>query len=136
MKKAIAVLCLGSSLLCAAQAEEHLISPELVGKWCYISETVSVAEVHGNSCIILQADGTYEATLDRSSLPNGTPFSVAQDTDRGTWWVKDNRLFYNSELNGQGSFFFQKRNHPRNESIALLVVNGLLFATASSHDPW
>jgi len=132
----IIFLLLGSSLLCAAQTDEHPILPELVGKWCYISETASVADGHSYSCIILQADGTYEATLDRSTLPNGTSFPIAQDTDRGTWWVKDNRLFYNSESNGQGSFFFQKRNHPRNESIALLVVNGLLFATASSHDPW
>ncbi|MBS1487904.1 MAG: hypothetical protein JST43_09990 [Bacteroidetes bacterium] len=124
------------SLVCGAQDNDHPVPPELVGKWCYISETASTADTHTSSCITLQADGSYEAVLDRNSLPNGTPFSVAQDTDRGIWWVKDNRLFYRSETNGDGSFLFQKRNHPRNESIALIVVNGIMFATASGHDPW
>ncbi|MBS1952513.1 MAG: hypothetical protein OJF59_001861 [Cytophagales bacterium] len=122
-------------LPCCAQSD-HLIAQEMVGKWCYISETAATDNNHSNSCITLQADGSYEAVLDRSSFANGTPFPISQDADRGTWWVKDNRLFYNSDSNGESSFAFQKQNHPRNESIPLIIVNGIMFATASAHEPW
>ncbi len=92
------------------------IAPELTGKWCFINLAAGTADVITNSCITLNTDGTFEAVLDRKMLPNANSFSNLQDSDYGKWWVNGNRIFYNSLANGQGSFEFQKLNHPRLEN--------------------
>jgi hypothetical protein len=112
------------------------VAPELVGKWCFINLAAGTADAITNSCVTLNADGTFEAVLDRSMLPNANAFPGLQDTDSGKWWANGNRIFYNSPSNGQGSFVFQKKNHPRIENTPMIVLNGIAFATASSHDPW
>ena len=119
----------------AAQTEEHPIAQELAGKWCFINLNTT-ADVISNSCITLNADGTFEATLDRSTLPQGTSLPTLQDNDYGTWWAKGNQIFYKSSSNGQGSFVFQKVNHPRLENMPMIVISGVAFAAASPHDPW
>jgi|GEM_PF-1493368 len=119
-----------------AQAEDQQVSPELVGKWCYLELANNTTDAISNSCITLNADGTFDAVLDRKRLPNGNAFGNLQDTDNGKWWVSGNRIFYNSPTNGQGSFGFQKVNHPRRDDMSLIMINGVAFATASSHDPW
>ncbi len=111
------------------------IATELVGKWCFINLAAS-SDALSNSCITLNADGTFEASLDRSTLPSANTFSVLQDTDFGKWWAKGNRVFYSSSANGQGSFAFQKANHPRLENTPMIVLNGIAFAAATMHDPW
>jgi len=117
-----------------AQNNEQQIAPELVGKWCYMDIAASTADAITNSCITLNADGTFDAVLDRKMLPNA--FGNLQDADYGKWWVNGNRIFYHSPTHGQGSFSFQKVNHPRLENTPLMVINGVAFATASSHEPW
>ncbi len=121
--------------LCA-QNNDQQIAPELVGKWCFINLSSNTTDAITNSCITLNADGTFEAVLDRKMLPNATSFGNLQDSDYGKWWVSNNRIFFNSASNGQGSFDFQKVNHPRLENAPMIVVSGIAFATASSHDPW
>ena len=121
--------------LCA-QNNDQQIAPELVGKWCFINLSSNTADAITNSCITLNADGTFEAVLDRKMLPNATSFGNLQDSDYGKWWVSSGRIFYNSNSNGQGSFDFQKINHPRLENTPMIVFNGIAFATASSHDSW
>lgn len=111
-------------------------APELAGKWCYVNLNASTNDAPTNSCFTLNADGSFEATLDRSTLPGDNSFSGIQDSDYGRWWVKGNRIFYNSTVNGLGSFVFQKMKHPRLENTPVLVLNGIPFVTASSHDPW
>ncbi|MBI1769507.1 MAG: hypothetical protein HY015_02880 [Bacteroidetes bacterium] len=117
-----------------AQSDQP-IAQELVGKWCYINLEVT-NDLITNSCITLSADGTFEATLDRSTIPNGATIPNLLDNDNGKWWVKGNRLFYNSSGSGQGSFSLQKANHPRLENTPMIVLNGISFATASSKDAW
>lgn len=112
------------------------IAQELVGKWCYVNLNANTSDALSNSCITLNADGSFEATLDRSTLPGNVSVGNLQDSDYGKWWVKGNRIFYNATSNGQGSFVFQKARHPREENTPLLILNGITFATASSHDPW
>jgi hypothetical protein len=118
-----------------AQSSDQPIAQELVGKWCYINLEITNDQIT-NSCITLNADGTFEATLDRSTIPteNSIPANL-QDTDTGKWWVKGNRLFYNSTSNGQGSFTMQKVNHPRLENTPMIVLNGIAFAGLSK-DLW
>jgi hypothetical protein len=123
------------STLAKAQNGDQPITVELVGKWCYINLELTNDTITG-SCVTLNSDGTYEATLDRSTIPNGTSLPNLQDNDTGKWWFKNNRLFYNSTNNGQGSFSLQKANHPRLENTPMIVLNGVAFATASSKDPW
>jgi len=119
-----------------AQNNDQQIAPELVGKWCFINLSSNTADAITNSCITLNADGTFEAVLDRKMLPNANSFSNLQDSDYGKWWVSNGRIFYNSTANGQGSFDFQKVNHPRLENTPMIVFNGIAFATASSHESW
>lgn len=112
------------------------IAPELVGKWCFINISTSTNDAITNSCVTLNSDGTFEAVLDRKMLPNANAFSNLQDSDYGKWWVSNKRIFFNSASNGQGSFGFQKMNHPRLENTPMILIEGVAFATASSHDPW
>jgi hypothetical protein len=115
------------------EQQSRQISTELVGKWCFINLTSNAIT---NSCVTLNGDGTFEANLDRSMLPNANSFVGIQDSDSGKWWAKGDRIFYTSSANGEGSFAFQKMNHPRLENTPMIVLNGIAFATASSHDPW
>ena len=119
-----------------AQNNDQPIAPELVGKWCFINLSSNTSDEITNSCITLNADGTFEAVLDRKMLPNSTSFGNLLDSDFGKWWVRNGRIFYNSSSNGQGSFAFQKMNHPRLENTPMIVCNGIAFATASNHEPW
>ncbi len=112
------------------------IAPELIGKWCFINLAGGTGDVITNLCITLNADGTFEAVLDRKMLPNANSFGSLQDSDYGKWWVNGNRIFYNSSVNGRGSFVYQKMNHPRLENTPMIMLNEIAFATASSHDPW
>src|ERR1041385_9211194 len=120
------------SINISAQNNDQRISQELVGKWCYINLEITNDQIT-SSCLTLNADGTFEAVLDRSTLPNSSSLAPNfQDTDTGKWWVKGNRMFYSSTSNGQGSFSLQKMNHPRLENTPMIVINGIAFATASS----
>src|SRR6185369_13739363 len=121
--------------LCA-QNNDQQIAPELVGKWCFINLSSNTTDAITNSCITLNAEGTFEAVLDRKMLPNATSFGNLQDSDYGKWWVSNNRIFLDSSSNGQGSFEFQKINHPRLENTPMIVCSGIAFATASNHEPW
>jgi hypothetical protein len=119
-----------------AQNSEQPVPQELVGKWCYINLEIT-NDLITSSCLTLNADGTFEAVLDRSTLPNSSSLPPNfQDTDSGKWWVKSNRMYYSSTTNGEGSFSLQKINHPRLENTPMIVINGIAFATASSKDAW
>ena len=135
MQKFLNLVFFISAFNAFAQNNDQPIAQELVGKWCYINLEVT-NDVITNSCITLNADGTFEATLDRSTIPNGASTPNLQDNDSGKWWVKGSRLFYNSSSNGQGSFTLEKMNHPRLENTPMIVLNGAAFATVSQKDAW
>src|SRR5258706_14908951 len=135
MKKIFCFVLLISAWNAFGQGNDQSIAQELVGKWCYINLEVT-NDVITNSCITLNADGTFEATLDRSTIPNGISVPSLKDNDSGKWWLKGPRLFYNSSSNGQGSFTLQKMNPPRLENTPMIVLNGAAFATASQKDAW
>ena len=136
MKKTLfSILVLCFCIGAFAQSDDQPIAPEFVGKWCYLN-LGTTADGITTSCFTLNSDGSFEATLDRGTLPRGSSFPGLQDNDYGKWWVKGSRLFYSSSANGQGSFSFQKVNHPRLENTPMIVLNGVAFAAASSRDPW
>ena len=127
-------ICFPTNLF--AQNNDQQVAPELVGKWCFINLSSNTSDEITNSCITLNADGTFDAALDRKMIPNGTSFGNLQDSDYGKWWVSNNKIFFSSSSNGQGSFEFQKVNHPRLENTPMIVCSGVAFATASNHEPW
>ena len=118
-----------------SQSENQSIAPELVGKWCFINLTTT-NDIITSSCVTLNNDGTYELSVDKTTLPQGGQFPALKDSDYGTWWVTGNKISYKSNTSGQGTFIFQKANHPRLEKTPMIIINGVAFAAGTAHDPW
>jgi hypothetical protein len=109
---------------------------ELVGKWCYMSNSLSSST---NKCITLNADGTYIYNGESSRSVN-TPEvyggTASQGNDSGTWYVQGDRIYYNSQTQGQGSYRLEKRNHPKNVNDPMIVLDGEAYVTATLKAPW
>jgi hypothetical protein len=111
------------------------VSQELVGKWCYVNvNSTSSGGSSSSTCITLSADGSYEYYGESSrSVEAGS--TASQDADRGTWSAQGDRIYYNSQTRGQGSYQFQKRNHPKNGD-PMIVIDGQTFVTFYNKEPW
>lgn len=112
------------------------IAPELVGKWCYMSNSLNSST---NKCITLNADGTYIYNSESSrtvSTPDLYGGTASQGGDRGTWYVQGDRIYYNSQTQGQGSYRLEKRNHPKNVGDPMIVLDGEAYVTATLKAPW
>lgn len=111
----------------------------LVGKWCYIN--VISTNSGGSStdeCITINADGTYSYYGERSMSANTATFSAgtaSQSSDAGTWWVAGDRIHYNSQAQGQGSYQLIKRNHPKTGD-PMIVLDGTSYVTYFQKSPW
>jgi len=109
---------------------------ELVGQWCYLNMN---ANSQTSRCLTLHADGTYVYTgsasrsVNTESVYGGT---ASQEGDRGTWYVQGDRIYYNSPTQGQGSYRLEKRNHPKNTSDPMIVLDGEPYVTATLRPPW
>ncbi|MFZ6000791.1 MAG: hypothetical protein ACOYW3_09795 [Bacteroidota bacterium] len=115
------------------------VSTELVGKWCWTNVTSSNSGgSSSSSCIVLNADGTYEYSSESSRSVNTDSFSggtASQGYDRGTWSVNGDRIFYNSATRGQGSYQLQKVNHPKTGD-PMIVLDGEPYVTFFQKAPW
>jgi hypothetical protein len=116
------------------------VAAELVGKWCYVNVTnTNSGGTSTDECITLNGDGTYVYYYERSASVNTNAFAGgtnAQNGDRGTWYVQGDRIFYNSQSQGQGSYRLEKRNHPKNVGDPMIVLDGKAFVTATYRQPW
>ena len=115
------------------------IAPEIVGKWCYYNLANGDEGKLSNTCVTLNADGTYEFYLDDATMLQVNsifPGAAAQQTDYGNWWVDGNRIFYNSSSHGQGYFQFQKLNQPTDKTVPMIVLNGRSFISPTPRDAW
>jgi hypothetical protein len=116
--------------------EAGYIAPELVGQWCYMSNSLNSST---NNCITLNADGTYiyngesSRTVSTPDLYGGTS---SQGSDRGTWYLRGDRIYYNSQTKGPGSYRLEKRNHPKNVGDPMIVLDGEAYVTATLKQPW
>lgn len=115
------------------------VSQELVGKWCYINvNSTNSGSSSSSTCLTLNADGTYEyfgessRSVNTADVNGGT---ASQQSDRGTWSAEGDRIYYNSPTRGQGSYQFQKRNHPKNGD-PMIVIHGSAFVTFYNKPPW
>ncbi len=112
------------------------VAQELVGQWCYMNMTTNS---QSSRCITLNADGTYiysaesSRSVNTENLYGGT---ASQGGDRGTWYVQGDRIYYNSQTTGQGSYRLEKRNHPKNVNDPMIVLDGEPYVTATLRNPW
>jgi hypothetical protein len=115
------------------------VAQELVGKWCWTNTTTTNSGGSSSSeCIVLNANGTYEYASERSMDTNTNAFyagTSSQGSDRGTWWVQGDRVFYNSQTRGQGSYQLQKINHPKTGD-PMIVLDGEPYVTFYQKQPW
>jgi hypothetical protein len=111
----------------------------LVGKWCYVNiTTTNSGGTSTDECITINGDGTYSYYSERSMSANTNTFSAgtsSQNDDSGTWWVEGDRIYYNSQKQGQGSYQLIKRNHPRNGD-PMIVLDGTTYVTYFQKSPW
>lgn len=122
-----------------ARAGGGNVPQELVGKWCWTNTSGNSSGGSSSSqCIVLNANGTYEYNSERSMDSNtnaGYAGTSSQSADRGTWWVQADRLHYNSQTKGQGSYLLQKMNHPKTKD-PMIVLDGEPFVTFFQKAPW
>jgi len=115
------------------------VAAELVGKWCYTNlTTTNTGGVSNDECIVLNADGTYQYSMERSMDTNTNAFWAGTNTqgaDSGTWSYDGNRIYYNSPTRGSGSFGLQKQNHPKNGD-PMIVLDGKAYVTFYQKSPW
>ncbi len=116
------------------------VPPELAGNWCVMRSTsTNSGGSFSSECITLNPDGTYIYSSE-SSMSVNTPDlaggTSSQGGDRGTWWMEGERFFYNSPTYGTGSYRLEKRNHPKNTSDPMIVLDGKAYVTTKLKAPW
>ena len=125
-----------SSLISNNGGTTKEIPMELVGQWCYMNMNTNSQT---SRCVVLNADGTYTYSSESSRSVNTDTFSggtASQGADRGTWYVQGDRIYYNSQNSGLGSYRLEKRNHPKNVNDPMIVIEGEPYVTTTSRPPW
>jgi hypothetical protein len=116
------------------------IAMELVGKWCYVNvNSYNSGGSISSTCITLNEDGTYEYYSESSRSVNTPDLSggtSSQNSDRGTWYLQGDRIYYNSRTQGSGSYRLEKRNHPKNVNDPMIILDGEAYVTAYNKPPW
>lgn len=105
----------------------------LVGKWCYVNVTSNYSS-SSEQCITVNANGTYEY-YGESSTSGSNGSTASQSIDTGTWWVEGNRVYYNSQNQGEGSYELVKKNHPKTGD-PMIVLDGTAYVTFYKKSPW
>lgn len=121
------------------QSTNSSIDPSLVGKWCWTNTTTTNSGGSSTSeCIVLQANGTYQYAAERSMDTNTSTFyggTSSQSSDQGRWWVQGNRIYYDSQTRGKGSYQLERRNHPKTNE-PMIVLDGDTYVTFYQKAPW
>lgn len=116
------------------------IAMELVGKWCYVNvNSYNSGGSSSSTCITLSADGSYEYYSESSRSVNTPDLyggTSSQNSDRGTWYLQGDRIYYNSQTQGSGSYRLEKRNHPKNVNDPMIILDGEAYVTAYNKPPW
>lgn len=121
------------------QAGGGRVAQELVGKWCWTNvNSTNTGGSSSSECIVLNGNGTFEYASERSMDTNTSSFyagTSSQGSDRGTWWVQGDRIYYNSQARGQGSYQLQKINHPKTGD-PMIVLDGEPYVTYFQKPRW
>ena len=108
--------------------------PELVGKWCYMSNLTGSNARMANRCFTLYANGTYEYYAETSSS-GSVASSASQESDSGRWTATSNALTAYSNSYGKIVYRLERRNHPKTGD-PMLIVDGDAYVTAYQKQPW
>jgi hypothetical protein len=117
------------------EAGPGTVRAELVGKWCWITQTYGQQGARQSSqCFTLQPNGAYSYAGGTDSY---NPFggSTSQSADSGTWTATETALTAHSRSGKTTVYALEKRNHPKNKD-PMLVLNGQTFVTYYNKPPW
>ena len=135
----------GSAQSLGGQPNTGVIAQELVGKWCYLSNTSSGSGGWStDECIIINGDGTYEYNYESSGSASGynqygdqtfAGGTANQSSDRGTWKLAGSTLYVQSQAKGAMTLTLQKVNNPKNGD-PMIVINGRSYVTFYQKPGW
>jgi hypothetical protein len=112
--------------------EGKTLDLSIAGKWCFVLASLGTGK--STECMIFNPDGTYAYSTETSQ--NGSSnLKTSLYSDEGTWWLESNQIFFLTEKQGQGSYNFEKINHPESGE-AMISFDGKTFVSASNHAPW
>jgi hypothetical protein len=103
---------------------------ELVGKWCYMSNSQNISF---NDCFTIYANGTYSSNSD-NSMSSSTGSVAGNGSDNGTWTYDGNMVHIQSRLNGAQSYTLQKTYNKNGDPC--IVIGGKTYFSAYQHARW
>jgi hypothetical protein len=120
-----------------------IIDPQLVGKWCIMSNNYNSYSGGGSSseeCITLNADGSYiyYYSASRSAYAAGQSAyggTANQNSDHGLWKTDGITLVSVSKTTGKTTRYLLTKENAQNGD-ATIVVGGRKFITAYNRPSW
>lgn len=110
------------------------ILPELVGKWCYMSNLTGSNSYMSSRCFTLYQNGTYEYSAE-SSTGGAYGSTAGQSYDSGRWTATRTSITAYSNTNGKVVYPIELRNHPKTGD-PMIVLDGDAYVTAYQKQPW
>lgn len=111
---------------------------ELVGEWGYMKNVWNQqGGSQTNSFIKLNGDGTYEVYGENSLWVNpGAYGPSSQWRETGTWTATESTLTLTPNGGESRTYGMEKRNHPKNTSDPMIVLDGKAWVTTKRRAPW
>lgn len=121
----------------APAARASGVAPELVGKWCKVTNfsATNGGAYNSSACVVLNGNGTFVYGAETDSYnPNGGVTS--QTADSGTWTATANSITANSRLRGGTvTYRLDRRNHPKTGD-PMIILDGDAYVTFYQKAPW
>ena len=113
------------------------VAPELVGKWCKVTNfsATNGGAYNSSACVVLNGNGTFVYGAETDSYnPNGGV--ISQTADSGTWTATANSITANSRLRGGAvTYRLERRNHPKTGD-PMIILDGDAYVTFYQKAPW
>jgi hypothetical protein len=125
----------GTGAPAPSSAPAGAVVPELVGKWCAISNVnANDGGRRSSTCFALNPDGSYSYHSETASS-GAFGGSASQLDDAGRWVASASAITATSNSGKVQTFNFVKQNHPKTRD-PMLVVNGQAFVTFFQKPSW
>ncbi len=103
---------------------------ELVGKWCYMSNSTNISF---NDCFSINANGTYSYNSDNSM--SGNTGSVAENSNNsGTWTFDGSTIHVRTQGGATQQYAIQKTYNKNGDPC--IVIGGKTYFSAYQHARW
>lgn len=113
------------------------VREELVGQWIWMSNFTANngGGLQTNTSLTLRADGSYVWHYDSvSTNPNGAAWGSQDET--GSWSATAASMTFRPDRGEPYTQRLEKRNHPKNTSDPMIVLDGKAYVTATARRPW